>query len=179
MIAPRLVPYGFPVAIDGARLGNVCDRPGCRADATVRETETDAIYCSETCAHRHHPDVTPGYLAIRAAAARLDWPTHYRRDLTLWDRYELAQRADGRRSPPFLWICRDYGTHLVHPDPDAARRSVPTVALVRSILTTWDPAATRCFYYDGTTLAEVSHAQAHAIAIRWDDATPTPLRRSA
>jgi hypothetical protein len=52
------------------------------------------------------------YLALSAEAGRVGWPTHYKRDLTYWDRNAL----DGRDPAlPFVWVLRELGTHLVAP----------------------------------------------------------------
>lgn len=52
------------------------------------------------------------YLAIAEEAARVGWPAHYRRDLTLHDRDILADRDP---SLPFAWILCECGTHIVLP----------------------------------------------------------------
>lgn len=176
MGAPSLVSYSFPT--DGYRLGNICDRPGCRADAVLRETSTSAIYCSETCAARHHPPMSPGYVAVAREAIALGWPTHYRRDLTLHDRCELAARVDSAgRSAPFLWVVRESGTHLMHAGP-CLPGSSSAGSILRSVLVNFG-GERRVYHYDGRDLRPVSEPQALAIAARWDRETSTPTRATA
>lgn len=176
MGAPSLVPYAFPVAPDGHRGPNTCD--AChRGEAVYRETATDAVYCSETCAHRHHPAMSPGYVAVARAALALGWPTRYRRDLTLHDRCELAARVTDGQSAPFLWVVRESGTHLMHAGPCLPGSSAAG-AILRSVLANFG-GERRVYHYDGRDLRPVSEPEAYALAARWDREASTPTRATA
>ena len=170
-----LLPYAFPVAPDGHRGPNLCDLPGCRSDATVRDPATNGVYCCELHADRHSPPMTPAYATIAAESVRVGWPTNYRRDLTLHDRRELATR--GADVGPFLWILRDYGTHLVFPGPHAG--GVTCATLARSVLTTWAADRTRCYSYDRGRLLEITPERAIDLARQWDREITSAARKVA
>jgi hypothetical protein len=52
------------------------------------------------------------FAALLEESARVGWPAHYKRDLTLHDRSIL----DGRDpSEPFAWILRECGTYTICP----------------------------------------------------------------
>lgn len=55
----------------------------------------------------------PGYLAIREESQKVGWPTAHKGDLFI-DRDSLALY----RPKVFAWFLREYGTHLIMPDPD-------------------------------------------------------------
>lgn len=170
-----LLPYAFPVAPDGHRGPNLCDVPGCSADATVRNPATNGVYCSEIHADRHSPPMTPAYATIAAESVRVGWPVAYRRDLTLHDRRELATR--GADAGPFLWILRDYGTHLVFPGPHVG--DVTCATLTRAVLTTWAADRTRCYSYDRGRLTEITPDRAIDIARAWDREITSAARKVA
>lgn len=172
MISPR----------SDARPYDSCD--GCHKEgAPYDDTATGGVYCSETCAHRHHPAATPAYTAIAREAVRVGWPMSYRRDLTLWDRRALSdRRAELETGAPFLWFLRELGTHLVFPagqaaDPVTDRGwnlpAVGAATLVDAVLGTWgatrgDPCRVRCYAWERGALREVTCDEARALAGRWE-----------
>lgn len=167
MGAPSLVSYSFPT--DGYRLGNICDRPGCRADAVLRETSTDAIYCSELCAHAYHPPLTPTYAALATEAIRIGAPSRWRRDLTLWDRMICADLQPGEA---MLWIVRDCGTHVVRETNN--HREV----MARAVLGTYGDVV-GCYHVDHARLTKITPERAIEYARAWDRAKAGADRKVA
>ena len=161
-----------------------CD--ACNTDhATLIDTETGGLYCSRPCAERHTPPETPAHRALVAAAGALGLPTHYRRDLTLWDRLACAAHP---AAEPFLWFIRSHGTHILYPagrPPEPERgamltdwRTVGTAAdIARAILDTSGRADCRCYQWNGYNLAAISAETAIELAHRWEAEAREPKGR--
>lgn len=172
------------IARHEARCAHIDRCDGCHKEgAPFEDTSTGGVYCSETCGRRHHPAATPAFTAIAREAVRVGWPTSYRRDLTLWDRLALQERAAMLDAGmPCLWFLRECGTHLVFPaglpaDPVTERGwNMPAVAastLVDAVIGTWgatrgDPCRVRCYAWSNGRLREVSCDEARALADRWE-----------
>lgn len=95
------------------------------------------------------PPATPAWEAMMKKADELRWPLRYREDLVLVDRESMHQD-----SSPCLWGIREAGTHIV--------RDLP---YFKAVVGAFDPV---WYFWDGHTLAEVSRAEAEAIARSWE-----------
>lgn len=153
-----------------ATRGHECD--ACHVNnAPMVNTVTGGFYCNDLCNRRDTVKLHAAFPAMLREAVKLGWPTHYRRDLTLHDRRDLARHED---SEPCIWFIRAWGTHLVYPLSQAVPTNArapfspaPLAAIVNAIERTFDDNATRVYTWDGRQLAETTFAGAIEAGNRW------------